>query len=326
MRSFGKALGRLLAVFFLLYATAFYLIPQDQVDHQITFDPNSLGSDLDAYLAKSEQQFSDITAGTQKRIIWAGAVGVKTPLALIYLHGFSATSEEIRPVPADLARALGANIFFTRLTGHGRDGAALAAATASDWVQDMAEAMAIGRRIGGRVVVIGTSTGGTLAALAASDPVLSQGMAGLVLISPNFGLKPLAGKILDLPAARYWGPLVAGATRSFTPQNDRHREFWTVSYPTVALFPMAALVREARAQDYSQTKLPLLLLYSPQDQVVDPAQTLEILGHWAGPKQIEPRIMTVQDDPFSHVIAGDILSPNQTAATEALILAWAQAL
>jgi alpha-beta hydrolase superfamily lysophospholipase len=326
MRSFGKALGRLLVVFFLLYAAALYLIPRDQVDRQIKFDPNSLGADLDAYLAKSEQQFSNITAGTQKRIVWAGAVGAKTPLALIYLHGFSATSEEIRPVPADLARALGANIFFTRLSGHGRDGAALAAATASDWLQDMAEAMAIGRRIGDRVVVMGTSTGGTLAALAASDPALSQGMAGLVLISPNFGLKPLAGKILDLPAARYWGPLVAGATRSFTPQNDGHRQFWTNSYPTVALFPMAALVREARAQDYSQTKLPLLLLYSPQDQVVDPAQTLKILGPWAGPKQIEPRSMTAQDDPFSHVIAGDILSPNQTAATEALILAWAKAL
>ena len=107
MRSFGKALGQLLVVFFLLYAAALYLIPRDQVDRQIKFDPNSLGADLNAYLAKSEQQFSNITAGTQKRIVWAGAVGAKTPLALIYLHGFSATSEEIRPVPADLARALG---------------------------------------------------------------------------------------------------------------------------------------------------------------------------------------------------------------------------
>ena len=326
MRSFGKALGRLLVVFFLLYAAAAYLIPQDQVDRQIKFDPNSLGPDLDAYLAKSEQQFSNITPGAQKRILWAGAAGAKTPLALIYVHGFSATSEEIRPVPDDVARALGANIFFTRLTGHGRDGAALAAATASDWIQDMAEAMAIGRRIGDRVVVIGTSTGGTLAAIAATDPNLSQGMAGVVLISPNFALKPLAGKILDLPAARFWGPVLAGATRSFQPQNDRHRQFWTISYPTVALFPMAALMREARAQDYSQTNLPLLLLYSPQDQVVDPATTLKTLGPWAGPKQIVPRIMTAQDDPFSHVIAGDILSPHQTAETEALILAWAKTL
>ena len=40
----------------------------------------------------------------------------------------------------------------------------------------------------------------------------------------------------------------AQATRSFTPQNDRHRQFWTNTYPTVALFPMAAWVREARAQ------------------------------------------------------------------------------
>ena len=69
-----------------------------------------------------------------------------------------------------------------RLAGHGRSGAAMAEPLAGDWIEDMAEAMAIGRRLGDRVVVIATSTGGTLAAIAATDPVLSEGLAGVVLV------------------------------------------------------------------------------------------------------------------------------------------------
>ena len=326
MRKMGKGLGRLLVVILLLLAAVWAFGPIDTVDRKISFDPNSLGSDLDAYLAQGEQQFSNITAGVQKRIVWAGAKGARTPLAIVYVHGYSATSEEIRPIPDDIAHALGANIFYTRLAGHGLDGAALADVEAGDWIEDMAEAMAIGRRLGDRVLVIGTSTGGTLAAIAASDPDLSQGLAGVVMISPNFGLLPLSARMLDMPAARYWGPVLAGSTRSFTPQNDDHRKFWTVSYPTVALFPMAALVREAGMQNYANAKAPLLVLYSLQDQLVDPAATLKVLSHWAGPVQFEPRVMGPKDDPFSHVLAGNILSPTQTASTEALILTWAKAL
>ncbi|MGL4320668.1 MAG: alpha/beta hydrolase, partial [Paracoccaceae bacterium] len=76
-----------------------FTFPRDSVDRQITFDAGTLPDDLDAYLATSEAGFADITPGSAKRIVWAGAVGAKTPLAIVYVHGFSATAEEIRPVP-----------------------------------------------------------------------------------------------------------------------------------------------------------------------------------------------------------------------------------
>lgn len=326
MRRFGKWLGRVILAFFVLFAGIWLLVPLETVDRKISFDANSIGADLDAYLKADEQQFSDITPGTEKRIIWAGVKGVKTPLAVIYLHGFSATSEEIRPVPDQVAQALGANLLFTRLAGHGRGSAAMATATAGDWIEDMAQAMAIGRRLGERVVVIGTSTGGTLAAIAATDPQLSADMAGIVLVSPNFGLQAVTAKILDMPAARYWGPIVAGKTISFVPANDGQAKYWTTSYPTLALFPMAALVRQAQSLDYSAVKIPLLLFYAPKDQVVNPAKTLAALASWGGRPQIETREMGPGDDAMSHVIAGEVLSPGQTTETVALIVAWAKGL
>lgn len=320
----GRVLLALVVVLGLIWATS----PTEPVDRAVSFDPAVLpdAAQLAAWLDQQEARYSDIRAGEGKRIVWAGAVGAQTPLAVVYLHGFSASSEEIRPVPDQVAAALGANLYFTRLAGHGRSGDAMAEPVAGDWIEDTAEALAIGRRLGQRVLVISTSTGGTLAALAATDPQQNGGLAGVVMVSPNFGVRPLAGRILDLPWARVWGPLVAGAERSFEPQNAAHAAHWTTRYPTVALFPMAALVREARAQDYAAAMAPLLVLLSPEDQVVDPARTRAVLAGWGGPVRFEERHMGPGDDRYSHVIAGDALSPGQTAATVALIVDWAQGL
>ena len=326
MRSFGRWLGRGLIFLFLLFLGLWAVLPTDTVDRGIAFDASTLPDDLEAWLATEEQQFSDITAGTAKRIHWAGALGEKTPLAVIYLHGFSATSQEIQPVPAQVAQVLGANVFYTRLAGHGRGGVALAGATAGDWIEDTAEALAIGRRLGDRVLILATSTGGTLAAIAATDPQLAQDLAGVVLISPNFGVRPLAGKILDLPLARTWGPWLAGAEFSFAPANADQARYWTTSYPTAALFPMAALVRHARELDFGAAKTPALFVVAAADQVVDPARTEAVIAAWGGPVQVARPVLGPGDDRYSHVIAGDILSPGQTAATVALIVAWAKGL
>lgn len=321
-----RLLAKISGFLFLAMTAVWVLAPREAVNRQIDFQDSMLPDDLERWLASQELQFSDIRPDTHKRIIWAGQAGRKTPLSVIYVHGFSATSEEIRPVPDRVAQALGANLYFTRLAGHGRTGDAMATATADDWIEDMAEAMAIGRRLGDRVLVISTSTGATLTAIAATDPALSEGMAGAVMVSPNFRLRSAAGAILDAPFARWWGPLVAGERRSFTPKNDRHAAYWTTDYPTLALFPMAALMREARAQDYSAAKMPLLLVYSEQDQVIDPAAIAPVSAAWGGPVRLEVRVMGPGDDPYSHVIAGDTLSPGQTVPVSDLISTWAKGL
>ncbi len=321
-----KRAARALLVLFALLGLAFALAPREPVDREISFNPAGLDGGIDLWLQTTEQQFSDIRPGAAKRVLWAGAPETRTDLAVVYIHGFSASAEEIRPVPDEVARALGANLYFTRLAGHGRGSAAMAEPRAGDWIEDMAEAMEIGRRIGRRVLVIGTSTGGTLAALAATDPALSRDLAGVVLISPNFGVQNPLAFLLRLPFARLWAPLIAGRTLSFTPRNDLQARYWTTSYPSVAAFPMDALVQEALAADYAAATVPVLAIWSPDDRVIDPAAIAPVLAAWAGPVTTEERRMTPDDDPMAHVIAGDILSPGQTEAVIDRILAWAAGL
>ena len=286
------------------------------------FDPPQvaeLPEDLDAWLY---QQESGVRPEVSRRIVWAGRPATKTPVALVYIHGFSATSQEIRPVPDLIAAWRGANLYFARLSGHGMDGASLGQARVSDWARDLAEAIAIGHRIGEKVVLIGTSTGGTLAALAARDPVLGPQIDGVVLVSPNFGLQARGSFLLRQPLARQWLPLLAGRERCFDPASDRQREFWTVCYPMVATLPMAALVAEAAGSNYAEAKQPLLVLWSDADQVVDPAAMQKALSNWGGQVTRLPVVTGPGDDASGHVIAGDIMSPGQTAPVATRINGW----
>ena len=298
--------------------------PGDRLPRQAeilpAFPPDLPLDVVDDWVRAREGVFTDVVSGTEKLVLWAGGTGERTPLALVYLHGFSATRAEIEPVPQVVARSLGANLFLTRLAGHGRPGDALGRVTTEDWALDLDEALGLGRRLGRQVVLIGTSTGGSLAALATLDPDLRAGLAGVVLISPNFGLRSRQARLLDLPHARRWLPALMGAERSFEPRNPDHERFWTTSYPTTALFPMRAVQRQAGAADYSGVDLPLLVLMAEGDTVVDPAATRRVAENWGGPVTLE--VITGAEDPDQHVIAGRILSPGMTDPIAARIAGW----
>jgi len=327
MRSFGKWLGRVLLVIVVAGVALWLLAPREALDPRVTFDAAALPDDLDTWLATREAVFTDITSGAQKQIVWAGAKGVRTPLAVIYLHGFSATLEEVRPLPDNVASALGANLYFARLAGHGRPGDAMGEVVAEDWITDLDEALAIGHRLGDRVLVIATSTGGTLATLAAIDPARAEGVAGVVLISANYRLHSrLAQGMLDAPFVRVWGALVAGPERSFSPMNEDHAKWWTTRYPTAALFPMATLMRHVHALDPGLARVPALFLYAPDDRVVDPATTAAVAALWGADAVVDHPVLTAADDPRSHVIAGRVLSPGQTAPMVRKVLDWAKGL
>jgi len=317
-----KFIRNLLFLLIAIVLGLFFYGPREPIDLTVHFDPATIGSDIDAYLAVKEASFSDIRLYNQKRVVWAGQVGVKTDLAIVYAHGFSSSSGEIRPVPDRVAAMQGANLYYMRLAGHGRDQMAMGEPRMNHWIQDMAEAMAIGRRLGKRVVVISTSTGGTLAVLAAVDPQMKQGLAGLVLISPNFEPQHWATKLARWPLARSWVPLLAGEMKEGEASNALQEQYWTKTYPIVAGLPMMALVTAANALDFTAIKTPALFIYSKADKVVKAGRTEEIIPLWGGPKQVELRVMTDQDGDTSHVIAGDAVSPSQTDETVQIINTW----
>jgi esterase/lipase len=284
-----------------------------------------LPDDLEAYLAGAEAQYPDITPGAEKTIIWAKGGGetldesapdspitkTRTPLSVVYLHGFSATRQETAPLADIVARELGANLFYTRLTGHGLPGRELGKAHARDWLVDTAEAIAIGERLGDRIVLIGTSTGGTLATWAAMYPRLCDRLAALILLSPNFGPANRFADLLLLPWARHFAETLLGDEQYWKPHNRRHDVFWTNRFPTRALLPMMALVRLVRSKRLENIKTPVLMGYSRDDVVVDVDKAARTVDRFSSPSK---KILDLGDvnARHDHILAGDILAPQNT--------------
>ncbi len=269
---------------------------------------------LTAYLASGEARFGDIVPGVEKTVIWADPTDpARTELAVVYLHGFSATHRETAPLTEQLAKELGANAFLTRLAGHGRTGEALGEAVANDWLADVAEALEIGSHLGRRVVVFAVSTGATLATWAAAQPEWRDQIAALALMSPNYGVRDERAWILTLPWGAQIATVLEGEQFSTRSANDLQRHYWTDEFPTKVLPEMAALTRLINEDLVAGITAPTLVFLSPNDRVIDP-RTAEagVLGF--GSSDFELIKVTEDEDPANHILAGDILSPSTTDA------------
>ena len=280
-----------------------------------------LGPDLDAYLTESERDVPALRPGDAKSVVWRDPdTRERTEVSIVYLHGFSADRHEVEPLITDLARDLQANVYFTRLRGHGRDGVGMLESSAADWLVDTAEAIAIGGRIGEKVVVVATSTGGTLALWAAAQEQVRGRLSALVLISPNLGLRDRLAPVLLWPWGGVLARLVLGPERCFDPRNADQAAHWTTCYPPGALLPMMALVEHVKMIDLEVIEVPTLVIYSRADEIVDAVETERIIPTLR-PGLVNTYLVEGSGDPENHVLAGDAVSPGTTDQVRAHIIA-----
>ena len=300
---------------------AFVFGPREPFQGEVTFDQASIGDDLDHYLAQRESQFSDIREGVNKQIIWHGERGERTDVAIVYLHGFSASLGEVRPVPDLVAKALGANLYYSRLKGHGRTAVAMAEANADDWLNDTAEALAIGARLGKRLIVISTSMGASLVSyLHAEKPEWGDMIVGHVMISPNFGLADPSSALLSFPFARQFIPLLLGDMRGTVSSNALVQNTWTIPHSTSALMPLARITNEANEAPLENIDVPMLVFRSLKDKTVSPKATAAAINRMNG--VVEEILIDQSGHSNHHVLAGDALSPQTNSLMTNAIIEW----
>lgn len=279
---------------------------------------------LEEWVHRQEAKFTDIKPDNAKCIGWAHTRPERTPWVVVYLHGFSASRLETAPVSDEVARALGANVFHTRLTGHGRTTAALCAASVQDWMADTLEAVQIGEILGERILLISCSTGSTLATwLALSNK--GHKVAAHIFISPNFGLRDKRAELIY----SLWSKPLALALRKqhvgWAPTYPEEANAWTTPYPMRALLPMMALLRLVRRSDLTQFKKPVLILLSEGDQTVDPQKTRRAFSQFASPEK-SMKTVSYSIAKGQHVLAGTIRDPHAVSPMVSTIVKWVKAL
>ncbi|MBF2053909.1 MAG: alpha/beta fold hydrolase [Candidatus Sericytochromatia bacterium] len=302
----------LIAGFSLLAALAGLFLSGPRIDLSFTPELRELPADaalLPAYLAAREARYPDLVPGTENQIVWAGAPGQRTEYCLLYFPGFSATRQELQPVPQKVAEALGANVLYTRFRGHGRSGEAMLEGSVSHWLNDAQEAIDIGRMLGDKILIMGNSTGASLATLIAADR--ASEIHALLLLSPNYGLKDPMAVMMTWPWGKQLAQLVIGPERVWQPESEAEARYWTWQYPTAALLPMMGVVQRVQALDFAQLQTPVQMIYSPRDQVIHPLKVEAAYARW-GASYKDVWAYTGSSASAQHVLAGDIRAPEST--------------
>lgn len=154
---------------------------------------------LDETIASKEASVQNIKPNNESRLIWADSIR-KTSYAVVYLHGFSASPMEGYPTHQNFAKRYGCNIYIPRLPQHGLDDKeSFLDLEPKDLIEAAKEAIAVGKLIGEKIILMSCSTGSTLAIyLTAQNP---KDIEAMIMYSPNIDLEDQTSELVTLP----WG-------------------------------------------------------------------------------------------------------------------------
>ncbi len=222
--------------------------------------------EVEAYVMGKESTLS-IRPGNGSRIIWADdSLRQPTPYVLLYLHGFSASPVEGDPVHTMLAERFGMNAYLPLLWDHGLETEeALLNMTAGQLWESAKEALVLAHRLGEKVIIASTSTGGTLALkLAADYPDLVD---GLVLYSPNVRIANKAVFLSTRPWGRQITKLFTGGDYRVVSQTEEEAPYWYGRYRIEGIIYLQQLVElTMQASLFKEVKTPAFIGYYYKDE------------------------------------------------------------
>ena len=276
---------------------------------------------LEAALKLRESQHR-LRPENEARIIWADSNHQKTPYSLLYLHGFSASHREGYPLNVQLADTLGANLYLSRLAGHGLDTSEqLATFSAEQAWQDAKKALAAANRLGQKVIILSTSTGGTLALkLAATFP---EKVHALINLSPNIAIADPSAKLLDGPWGKEIAERVIGEKRYVNQDSNRAYRYWDSLYTVNALVELQRLLSATMTEEtFAKINCPVLSLYyykneAEHDKVVAIERIPEMHQALGTPDSLH--YFRALATPGNHVLASPVKS-NDPQAVKAAVL------
>ncbi len=238
-------------------ALGFMLGPKAREPH---LDPSPISisvpiDSLDGWLAYRESSFKTLKPGNEAEIIWLNDSVQVTEYAVVYLHGFTASKAEGGTLHRDFAKRFGCNLYLPRLFGHGLDTTdAFIDLRPENYLQSAKEAIAIGKKMGEKVILMCTSTGATLGLyLAAHDPAIES----IICYSPNIDIYDPNSKFLTGPWGLQLVRLIMGSDfRSYDAEAE-YKKYWQTHYRIEGLVAVRSLL------DATMTKETFSQIYQP---------------------------------------------------------------
>ena len=309
-------LKKILYFFLLLIAVLVvgYLLGQRPgfPDFELNIEATSLRIDeLEQYLAQKESAVENLKLDNQSRIIWADSTQSKTPYAIVYLHGFSASPMESKPVHLNFAKKYGMNMIIPRLAQHGiKDSSIFKTLTPKMLIDDAKEAIAMAQVLGEKVIVMSCSTGSTLAIpLSAENPDLIEGH---IMFSPNFALADDRASLLTKPwglqIARY---MLGSKYRKLNMPPPCHG-YWTMKYRLEGAIVVQGVIDATMKEKYfEKIDDPVFVgYYYESEDKKDRVISIDAIKYFMGFVKTDPNLIQEESFPTTkaHVLTSDLQS------------------
>jgi pimeloyl-ACP methyl ester carboxylesterase len=317
-----KALKILLGLLLLL-VVGYFLGPRPEPPvlqakrHKIDVGLSALADSISA----AEATVAYLKPGNEARIIWADSIPQRTPYSLVYLPGFTATYVEGEPIHREFAERYGCNLYVPRWRDHGLEVEDKLLHYHPDSVlETAAHALAVGQRLGEKVILMSTSTGGTLSLLLAGQ--LPDQVDGIIAFSPNIAIDDGSAAMLTGP----WGLQMArwmlgGKFRSFEADAE-FKKYWYNRYRIEGLVQLQNLVEHGmKPALFSSVEDPFFLGYyykneEEKDHVVSIPAMLDMYKQLGTPDSLKRKVAF--PDVANHALASYVGSEDLESVREAV--------
>lgn len=270
-------------------------------------------SNIDSYVKQNDAGHK-LKPDNESRIIWYNdSVHERTDYCLLYLHGFSASWYEGYPANVEFAKYFGCNAYFPRLAAHGIDTTdALINMTPDRLWESAKKALMVARSLGKKVIIMSTSTGGTLSLELAAD--FPEYVDGLILYSPNIRINNGAAFLLSKPWGLQIGRKATGGKYRVTNTDFGSKEcqYWDCKYRVEALVYLQQLVDATmKKETYKRVTAPVFLGYyykdkDHQDPTVKVSAMLKMFDQLGTPP--DKKVKEAFPNAGVHVIASELSS------------------
>ncbi|AHW60369.1 alpha/beta hydrolase [Draconibacterium orientale] len=310
-----KRIKRFLLIVILL-AVVGYLLGPKPPKPELNKDLPSLSAsiaNIETFVQRKEAAFS-IKPDNESRIFWANdSLKERTDYCVLYLHGFSASWFEGHPAHERFAQHFGCNLYIPRLHDHGlvtED--PLIDMTPDKLYASAKEAMMVARSLGRKVIVMSTSTGGTLGLKLAAD--FPEYVDGLIMYSPNIKVKNSSMALLSKPWGLQIGRKVIGGKYRVSDDDPESEDckYWNCKYRVEALVYLQQLLDATMTKEtFNRVTVPVFLGYyykddEHQDQTVSVDAMLDMFDELGTlPNQ---KVKKAFPEAGDHVIACDLTS------------------
>src|SRR6056300_1665098 len=253
---------RAVAILFLILGAVYLVGPR--VDTPVfSKDTPYVPADLDSlqsWIKKRELEKGNVRQDNESKIYFYDSLPKKTKYSVVYLHGFTASGKEGDPVHKIIAKAFGANLYVPRLHGHGlEEEEPMLNFNNDDFWESGKEAVEIAKRLGEKVILLGTSHGGALSLSLADDSKI----CALGLFGPNIEVFDSKAKLLSKPWGLQIARLVKGGKYHYMwKPSEEKQSYWTAKTRLEATTHMQKFLDvKMRPAIFKKVKAPVFLAY-----------------------------------------------------------------